>query len=186
MLDEKTALKLKEVARKLGKDWVLDLINSKERNIIFKRGRDLEINLYKKWGTKFKYSIYPRVLYKGSPCNFITINNYSETQLNLSVKNIADKILSAIPGDINDIIQKEHAEMRRKQDEALTHRYFIHSLTKMGEAKHCSKSDDYQDCSILLNGHDVRLCHLFNKNLYTLSVKIDREMIVKILRILNE
>lgn len=48
MLDEKT--KLKDVAKKLGKDWIVDLINSKERNIILKRGRDLEINLYKKWG----------------------------------------------------------------------------------------------------------------------------------------
>ncbi len=28
--------------------------------------------------------------------------------------------------------------------------------------------------------------HLFNQNLYTFSVKIDREMIVKLLRILNE
>lgn len=186
MLDEKTTLKLKDVAKKLGKDWIVDLINSKERNIIFKRGRDLEINLYKKWGTKFKYSIYPRVLYNGYPCNFIMIKSYSETQLNLSVKNIADKILSAIPADINEIIQKEHAEMRRKQQEALTHEYFIHSLAKMGEMKHCSKSDDYQDCSISLNGRDVRLGHLYCENLYNFSVKINREMIIKLLKVLNE
>lgn len=186
MLDEKTKLKLKDVAKKLGKDWIVDLINSKERNIILKRGRDLEINLYKKWGTKFKYSIYVSVIYSGFRCNYATRSSGDETQLNLSVKNIADKILSAIPEDINEIIQKEHIEAQRKRQEALTHEYFIHSLAKMGEMKHGNKYDNYRECSVSINNQDLRLYHHCDTDLYTFSVRINRDEIIKLIRVLNE
>lgn len=185
MLDETIILKLKNVAKKLGKNWVLDLVNSTERNIIFRRARDLEINLYKKWGTKFKYSIYPNVLCCGSRRRQILLKSYPMAQLNLSVKNIADKILSALPADINKIIQEEHLDAQRKEQEALTHEYFIHALKKMGELKHCSNLDNYRNCAIAINNKTISLYHDFS-NLYTFSVKIDREMIIKLLRVLNE
>lgn len=187
MLDEKTTLKLKDVAKKLGKDWIVDLVNSKERNIIFKRGRDLEINLYKKWGTKCKYTIRATALCSEYRSNLTLINsNNHETQLNLSSVNIANKIISAIPANVDEIIQKEHIEAKRKHQEYLMHEYFIHALSKMGKLEHCNNYDNHKDCSIAINNHDVRIVHVCNADLYTFSVKIDRDMIIKMLRILNE
>lgn len=52
--------------------------------------------------------------------------------------------------------------------------------------KHGNKYDNYRECSVSINNQDLRLYHHCDTDLYTFSVRINRDEIIKLIRVLNE
>lgn len=185
MLDEKTILKLKEVAKKLGGGWVFDSVNSHKKIIIFNRGRNLRIKLYREYNTKFKYQIGIDLLYKSVRHDSIVFKNMHYIQLNFSAENIAKSIKNAIPENIEKRIENTISKGHKDDAEKQTHRFFIESLRKMCNVTYASKSNNYRDIELEIDNNRV---NIYNRgdNRYDFSVTSNREKLIQLIKVLNE
>lgn len=185
MLDEKTIIKLKEVAKKLGGGWVFDSVNSHKKIIIFNRGRNLRIKLYREYNTKFKYQIGIDLLYKSVRHDSIVFKNMHYIQLNFSAENIAKSIKNAIPEDIEKRIEKIIANGQNDEEEKQIHKFFIESLHKMCNVTYASKSNNYRDIELEIDNDRITI---YNRgdNKYDFSVTSNREKLIQIIKVLKE